>query len=330
MQDPLIENWNGTSWNVVASPNPGTSANALAAVASVPHTNQLWAVGWYANRVGNFTGPCETLIEHWNGKKWSVVYSPNVHVNNQLSTLTVVSSNDIWAVGSHTPSNSSGAEETLIEHWNGTNWTIVSSPNPGSDSNNLTGIVAISAVNIWAVGYYRSYNYYQSLIEQWNGKQWNVVTSPNPAQTDNSLSEIARIPGTNHLWAVGSYDNSGSNIGLSLLVCSMENNGMLLREQIAGTGFNNLIAVTSISESNVWTAGYYENTNSVFQTLIEHWDGTSWSVVASPNVGPYNNYLESMATVPGTNTAWTTGSYNTGQFWRVLFSNADRVLLLAC
>jgi hypothetical protein len=39
--------------------------------------------------------------------------------------------------------------------------------------------------------------------------------------------------------------------------------------------------VTCTSASDCWAVGYYYNDNA--QTLIEHWDGTKWAVVPSPN-----------------------------------------------
>jgi hypothetical protein len=58
----LIEQWNGTNWNVVSSPNPGTNSGFLRSVARVPRTNQVWAVG-YDNTTSN--GPYQTLIEFY-------------------------------------------------------------------------------------------------------------------------------------------------------------------------------------------------------------------------------------------------------------------------
>lgn len=40
----LIDNWNGTAWKMVASPNSG-STNTLSAVATKPGTAIVWAVG---------------------------------------------------------------------------------------------------------------------------------------------------------------------------------------------------------------------------------------------------------------------------------------------
>lgn len=54
---------------------------------------------------------------------------------------------------------------------------VVSSPNvPGSGENNLLGVTAVSAKNIWAVGYYIGTP--KTLIEHWNGTSWIVVPSP--------------------------------------------------------------------------------------------------------------------------------------------------------
>jgi hypothetical protein len=44
--------------------------------------------------------------------------------------------------------------QTLIEHWTAPRWKRVPSPSPGSVSNDRHGVTAISASNIWAVGYY--------------------------------------------------------------------------------------------------------------------------------------------------------------------------------
>jgi hypothetical protein len=63
--------------------------------------------------------------------------------------------------------NSQGFNQTLIEQWNGTNWSIVPSPNAGS-SDNLDGVTRIPGTGaVGAVGYY--YNTvdspYQTLVE---------------------------------------------------------------------------------------------------------------------------------------------------------------------
>jgi hypothetical protein len=106
-------------------------------------------------------------MEHWNGSQWMLMSSPSVD-NSQLDYLfaaTSTSANNAWAVGSYTDSNN--ATKTLTEHWNGSTWTIVSSPNPNSNNNQLSAVAAFSASNIWAVGSYSSGNSTYPLIEHY-------------------------------------------------------------------------------------------------------------------------------------------------------------------
>ena len=50
-----------------------------------------------------------------------------------------------------------------------------------------------------------------------------------------------------------------------------------------GTDSNLLQGVSALSSNNVWAVGYAGNPA---QTLIEHWNGTVWSVVPSLNPTP--------------------------------------------
>ena len=122
---------------MVDSPNLGTGYS-LSGVAAVS-TNDVWAVGYHGDPYYN---PIQTLIEHWNGTAWSVVASPNEGTNNnELHGVAAVSPNDVWAVGFYT--DSSGAHgQTLVEHWNGSAWSVVPSPNRGTGNYNLADAAA--------------------------------------------------------------------------------------------------------------------------------------------------------------------------------------------
>ena len=73
--------------------------------------------------------------------------------------------------------------------------------------------------------------------------------------------------------------------------------------------FVRLTAVTALSAHDIWAVGNYDNGKPPKHTLTEHWNGTSWMVVASPNVGTDLNSLESVARVPGTHNVWAVGEY---------------------
>src|SRR5256885_8967205 len=77
-----------------------------------------------------------------NSCKWSVVPSPNGDSTSGLSSVAAVSANDIWAVGNSGSQRGSG--QTLIEHWNGTQWSLVPSPSTGSLYHTPTGVAGVS------------------------------------------------------------------------------------------------------------------------------------------------------------------------------------------
>src|SRR5947209_14875409 len=65
-------------------------------------------------------------------------------------------------------------------------WTVIPSPNQGTRDNELVGIAAVSANDIWSVGSFNVGPYANSLrtlTEHWNGTSWSIVPSPNPATT---------------------------------------------------------------------------------------------------------------------------------------------------
>jgi hypothetical protein len=261
---------------------------------------------------------------------WSIVSSPNAgSSNNALYAVSAVSAGNVWAVGWYLDSNNNML--TLVEHWDGSSWNVVSSPNPGSAYNALEGVAAISATNIWAVGFYSnnssSSTPSQTLIEHWNGKAWSVVSSPSPGSTDGLLFGVSRIPGTNLLWAVGVYNN-GNSPGQTLTEYwnGSSWNGTtwsVVSSPNLGSGSNELNGVTAISAKNIWAVGTYNSSvGSYAQTLVEHWDGTTWSVVSSPNSSSANNSLMGIIQVHGTSTLWAVG-------WYTNTSNTEQTLIEA-
>src|SRR5207253_8316890 len=103
-----------------------------------------------------------------DGIAWSLVSSPNVGsgTNFLYGGVRAVSSNDIWAVGHYI---SGGVSQTLTLHWNGSTWSVVSSPNVGTADNELKGLASVGTNDVWAVGVYVSGGVYKTLTMHWNG-----------------------------------------------------------------------------------------------------------------------------------------------------------------
>jgi len=128
-----------------------------------------------------------------------------------LNAIAVVSPADIWAVGYSVGNNLQTYQVPLIEHYDGQSWTIVPSPFPApSDYNALYGLTAISANDVWAVGYANENTHGQNgeaLIEHWDGTQWNLVDSPIAGNATLLLAATALS--STDVWSVG-YIQTGS------------------------------------------------------------------------------------------------------------------------
>lgn len=298
-----------SGWSIVASPNgPTSSLNTLNSVAVVS-PNDVWAVGSYIN---TNVGAYQTLIEHWNGASWSIVPSPNATGDSILASVSVISANDIWAVGDYYD-NSMSLFQTLTEHWNGTAWSVVSSPNVGTRGDFLTSVSVVSTNDVWAVGYY--YTTTQSgtktLTEHWDGTTWNVVSSPNGNGNDasnNSLLGVS-VVSANDVWAVGNYTDPSFNY-LTLIEHWNGTAWSIVLSPNPSTYNNVLNAISVRSANDIWAVGVYAHTTpsgTTGDTLIIHWNGSVWSVVSSPNVTGSNElYAVSAAS---TNNVWAVGEY---------------------
>jgi hypothetical protein len=132
----------------------------------------------------------------------------------QFNAIQVNSPTDVWAVGGsgdNALEQGGSPSTTLIEHYNGSAWSIVASPSPGTDDN-LTGVTTSNASdNVTAVGYDTPAGATepQTLILNWNGSAWSTVSSPDTGSSD-ILSAASTNPGAAITWAVGNSGLTGS------------------------------------------------------------------------------------------------------------------------
>ena len=191
----LIEHWNGSSWQLVSGP---TTPSVLYGIAAL-NAEDIWAVG---------ASGADTLAIHWDGSDWTTVASPNANVNNTLRGVAAVASNDVWAVGSSfNASSGASVSQTLVEHWDGSSWTVVPSPNVGSGANALLAVATRPAGDVWAVGYYVDVTgdipVLRTLVLSWDGVSWTRVASANVGTGDNKLTAVVAPAGTDDVWASG-------------------------------------------------------------------------------------------------------------------------------
>jgi len=247
-----------------------------------------WAVGGYQDIS---SGGSQALIEQWNGTAWVVVPGAIPGSDNKfLFSVAAISAENVWAVGK-SQIGSTSAPHSLIEHWNGQSWAVVTSPNPGSLNNQLFGIAAVNASDIWAVGEFRNSRAKgnETLIEHWDGQSWIVVPTPNPGNVNDVLAGISVVDAQD-IWAVGYYMNGSSSN--TLIERWNGSSWIVVPGHNPGDGDNELFSLDAIDANNVWVVGNYLTGSSGLQTLIEHWNGHTWSFENTPNPGNGNNSLD--------------------------------------
>lgn len=172
-----------SSWTIEPSANPSGATYSNLYAISCPGANDCTAVGTYEAT----PGLALTLAEHWDGATWSVESTPNPSggTNNALYGVSCTSASDCMAVGGYT--DSSGSDVQLTEHWDGTSWTIQSTPSVVPIRNWLLGVSCPSAGDCTAVGTAN----FETLAEHWDGTSWTVQTSPNPSGRSAQLEGVS-------------------------------------------------------------------------------------------------------------------------------------------
>jgi hypothetical protein len=192
---PMVQRWNGSSWQAVSSPNPPGGRGSLNAVSALSSTD-IWAVG---NTIdGSLVHP---LIEHWNGSAWSIVPAPRTNDELSLADVTAFGANDVWAVGF---GRQGQTYRPRILHWNGAAWSFSKLPSLPPNGT-LDGVGGRSTTDLWAVGAVpNSLGYSSTMILHWDGAAWRRVSSPNPGgeTTSNMLHSVVAFPSGN-AWTVG-------------------------------------------------------------------------------------------------------------------------------
>lgn len=301
----LIEHFNGNAWNIVASPNPRNDTRTQLYSVSATSANDVWAVG--SSDDGKL--PSRTLIQHWDGTRWSIVSSPSPDNQfNELRGVAAISANDAWAVGYRGGTRNDTPIETFILHWDGASWTQFPSANVSGGANQLFGVTAISAGDIWAVGSVSG----APLALHWNGSSWSVV--PVGVGSGLSTESFASVSGSagNDVWAVG----QGKGIFTSQTFATIRHwNGSRWSEQLCraasasnppdgyeGGGTNAYFTGVSTGASNdVWAVGVIGS-----GPMILHWDGQAWTAVTHPRAYPNAASLLGVTALANGN-AWSVG-----------------------
>jgi hypothetical protein len=168
----------------------------------------------------------------------------------------------------------SNATTVFADEWNGSTWTLLTLPQPGSESL-LFAVDCLSTTYCMAVG---ETGLDATMAEQWDGSSWTIVPTP-PANSTNDrlyLLSVSCVSATD-CWGVGylnleplaeHFDGSAWTVDPSLPVLS--DGGLLNSVSCASTTFCEAVGGSGIDSTGDLTP------------FIETWDGSAWTTASSP------------------------------------------------
>jgi len=207
-----------------------------------------------------------------------------------LAGVTAISAKDAWAVGW----TSGALPKPILAHWNGSNWSTVSSPTLQTPAVLLAvakfrgGLWAVGASGQTVGGQHRAH-----LILRVTGTTVRAVRTPKPL--GGKLLGVTATS-TRNAWAVGYNAGSGPLI--------LHWNGTAwTRSALPAHARGRINGVTATSATNAWAIDNRSHGNA----QIWHWNGKRWSRVATPVIKGQTYSLGGVAATSARN-AWAVGT----------------------
>ena len=201
---------------------------------------------------------------------WSQQATPNppVSVHDGLSAVWCASASACTAVGFY--DTSAGNQFGLVEHWNGSTWTVQSNP---SGHGELAGVACTSAASCIAVGSAGPGS--ALLAESWNGTRWTAQPVPVPSGASSASLNGVECSGAASCLAAGTF--AGTNGVQHVLIERW--NGSTWSVQAVPSRAGQLYGISCLSAASCFAVGTDGVTGLV---LAEHWNGSSWVVQGTP------------------------------------------------
>jgi hypothetical protein len=214
----------------------------------------------------------------WDGANWTSHPMPTPNGSDRDLVFDVSCVSPSWCDAVGTTGSASFPRRPLVEHWDGSAWTVVPSPALAGTFRYvaLQAISCTSTTACLAVGY-DDYDF-KPVVESWNGSDWSLAS-------DTGLSARAALDSVS-CWAadaclVASSEYTGP---LRTALVDLWNGSTFTRTTIAGpsgTHQPTVLGVACRSETACVAVGY---DGDHLRALVQSWNGTSWHIVTGPTI----------------------------------------------
>jgi hypothetical protein len=305
-------------WTIEATPNAaGAEHSNLYDMACEPAgTSACTAVG-KQTASGGTSSP---YAQYWNGSSWvnQSTAAPAESTSAELQADHCLSKTSCVSAGSYTTKTGTFS---LVESWNGTSWSIQTTPNPvGATETHLKGVSCKEISACIAVGYSGSGSSSALVAIRGNSGTWSLQSVPLPSGVGAIGGELTGVEcvSTTSCTAVGRY-YTGATTYWGMIATW---NGTTWTSQVAPKPAeepkrSTLLDISCSSASSCTAVGGYMNKSSVQVSYVIKWNGTSWSHQTSPNpTGSTNTVLQNLSCVASSPCVGVGDWLDSGGVWR--------------
>ena len=176
----LAERWDGARWSVASVPSPAgpTLGPTTATISDVSCSASGFCIAVGSWSQETLSGVEQTFAELWDGSSWSLQQTPQGVGGFAFSGVSCPSPSACIAVGWY--SIAPGLpEQALAARWNGTSWSVLTTPTGPGVYNSLESVSCASPRACVAVGATQSDFGERPLVERWDGTRWSIEHPPN-------------------------------------------------------------------------------------------------------------------------------------------------------
>ena len=245
-----------------------------------------------------------------------------------LRDVEAFASDDVWAVGSYRRLYAPpfGYEtNSWIQHWDGTSWTQVPSPNPapfpGGGSISLRAVEGSGPNDVWAAGTFKTqapdgFLGFQVFLVHWDGTSWSQVAAPMTSGGSGQNVEDILVIAPDDVWFFGDRVNvADSPASRQALALHWDGSSFTYTDvpwdpdlMLLGYGDGHSINdAVAFGPNDIWAVGQAHGSDFSPMANIWHWDGSDWQFVPAPVPGIYNALFAIEAVGP--NDIWASGAY---------------------
>jgi hypothetical protein len=252
--------------------------------------------------------------------KWSLQHTPGASGRTLLS-VSCASATTCTATGT---AIANGINRTVAETWHQAAWTLEPAPTiPGGTDGFLRGVSCPSAASCTAVGDYSNGAANVTLAEGWNGTRWSIEPTPNPPGSRGNYLFAISCPAAGSCTAVGDFI---ARTGAQMTLAEHWNGSAWSIQptpRLPGHQQGILFGVSCAAPDACTAVGLSSMPSGASRTLAEAWNGSAWSIQATPNVpGAQLNSLvavscsaASACTAVGNDSASTSSTLSLAEVW---------------